>query len=512
MSIRLFGEQDRHRLDFIARNIYTLTQDEFRVMSSSANEEEYILEVRTSRKIDPFVRITIINNGLSAQVSFYPGINSSKMMTYQEVILILVEQHKASLGYIKEEVIKETLTLLQDEQIVENVVVAEGTEPIHGKDAIIEFLCKRPSQKPKLLPNGKVNYKEFDKFIIVSKDDLIAKRVPPYKGKDGRDFTGQPVKAIEGADKFVDVIDGVYTNSEKTEYRAKYNGHIVLSGNTVSVLPILEINGDVNMRVGNIRFDGTVHVSGNVLSDFLIEADDIVVDGIVENAELKARDTIVVRRGIKGVADRGSLRATNSISVGYCENATIISGGDVTIDKYSFNSSIQATNIIATGKNTIINGGLLEVYSTLEVTNLGSKNSGRMNVIVGYSPILKNKADKVKVEINQLNSSIDKINTVLSRVDLKDKKVLANPKVKMLLDSRDAFRRRLPLLERKYNDLVNRSVCKDPRVKVINYVYPGVVLKMLSTVKSIGEELSKAEFYIDYDKQDISILRYEPQQ
>lgn len=494
MTIRIAGEQDKHKLDFAARNIYTLPNEEYRVLPSSQKDGDYILEVNTIRLIEPIIRVTVAEDMLTALVSFYPGINTDKKTKYQDIVLHLTEKHKISPGYIKEQPLKDAIELLNDGFIVENVLVCEGTPPVHGKDANIEYLFERPNVKPKLLPNGRVDYKEFTKFVFVDKDQLVVKRTPPDKGKDGRNITGNVIKAIEGVDKNVEVVEGVYSNLEKTEFRSKYNGHIVLSGDTISVLPMLQINGDVDMHVGNQRFEGTIQITGNVQSGFIVEADDIIVEGIVENADLKARNTIVIKRGIKGVINKGSIKSGGNVSVGYCENANISTGGELSIEKYCFNSTIEAASITAAGKDAIISGGTLKVFSTVHVSNLGSKNSGKMEVTLGYSPLLQNKADKVKVEINQLSESLQKISDVLSKLNLQDAKIQSNPKVKMLLDSSEAFKRRLPLLEKKYNDLMKKSVCYTPRVTVEEIIYPGVELKMLNISRTIKSEMTRVEF------------------
>lgn len=505
MTIRIAGEQDKHKLDFAARNIYTLPNDEYRVLPSSLKDGDYILEVKTIRFIEPIIRVIVSDDMLTARVSFYPGINTDKKTKYQDVVLHLTEKNKISPGYINDKALKEAIDLLNDGYIVENVLICEGTPPVQGKDANIEFLFERPNIKPKLLPNGKVDYKEFTKFILVKKDQLIIKRTPPDKGKDGRDISGNIIKAVEGVDKGIEVVEGVYSNLEKTEYRSKYNGHIILSGNTISVLPMLQINGDVDMRVGNVRFEGTIQVTGNVQSGFIIDADDIIVEGIVENADLKARNTIVIKKGIKGVITKGSIKAGGNISVGYCENANIFSGGELSVEKYCFNSNIEAATVRAVGKDTIISGGDLRVFSNLHVTNLGSKNSGKMEVNLGYSPLLQNKAEKVKVEINQLSESLEKINDVLSKLNIQDPKIQSNPKVRMLLDSAETFKRRLPLLEKKYNDLMRKSVCDAPKIIVEDTIYPGVSLRILNVSRNIKSEMSRVEFtYNEFSREIIN--------
>ncbi len=64
----------------------------------------------------------------------------------------------------------------------------------------------------------------------------------------------------------------------------------------------------------------------------------------------------------------------------------------------------------------------------------------------------------------------------------------------MLIDSSDAFKRRLPLLERKYNDLMQKSVCDAPKIIVEDIIYPGVEIKMLNISRKIKSEMSRVEF------------------
>ena len=116
---------------------------------------------------------------------------------------------------------------------------------------------------------------------------------------------------------------------------------------------MLQVDGDVDMRIGNVRFEGTIHVTGNVQSGFIIDSDDIIVEGVVEHAELKARNSIVIKTGVKSIIDKGSIKAGGNISVGYCENANISAGGELSIEKYCFNSDIEAAQVSAVGKDTI---------------------------------------------------------------------------------------------------------------------------------------------------------------
>lgn len=285
MKITLAGDQDKQRLDFIARNIYAFPAEEYRIFTSEAyGANELIMEINTFRHIDPIIKTFISEDMLSARISCYPGINSTKKMSSEDIEIMLIENFRLDPLIIKEEAIKSAVDKLDAGIIIENILIATGIPKENGRNGKIEYLFEVPNAKPKLLANGSVDYKEFNNFIVVKQDQIVVKHTPPTMGKDGKDVCGNPLKAVDGVDVTIEVGEGIYANEEKTEYRASHSGHVLLAGKMISVLPVLEIKGDVDMKVGNIRFDGTVHVSENVCGGFVIDADSIIVEGIVENA------------------------------------------------------------------------------------------------------------------------------------------------------------------------------------------------------------------------------------
>lgn len=79
-------------------------------------------------------------------------------------------------------------------------------------------------------------------------------------------------------------------------------GHASLVGGKVFVSDVYEVPADVDNSTGNIEYSGSVTVRGNVKGGFRISAKgDIVVEGIVEDAELYAGGQIIVKRGIHGM-------------------------------------------------------------------------------------------------------------------------------------------------------------------------------------------------------------------
>ena len=74
-----------------------------------------------------------------------------------------------------------------------------------------------------------------------------------------------------------------------------------MQGTKLSVVPVLEIKGDVGPATGNIDFVGSVLIRGRIKSGFRVVAKgDVQVERTLEDAEIKAGGNIILQRGIQG--------------------------------------------------------------------------------------------------------------------------------------------------------------------------------------------------------------------
>src|SRR5690606_680953 len=134
------------------------------------------------------------------------------------------------------------------------------------------------------------------------KGQLIAERIPAKEGTEGRAVTGEVLFSKKGKEARFRLGKNVIVNEDQSAMYAAIDGLITKTEREkINVFPIYEINGDVDYKVGNIDFIGTVVVRGNVLSGFRIRAaGDIRVVGGVEGAELYADGSVEISAGILG--------------------------------------------------------------------------------------------------------------------------------------------------------------------------------------------------------------------
>lgn len=223
----------------------------------------------------------------------------------------------------------------------EMVVVARGIEAKPGSDGWYEYMFETDiKSKPKLLDNGSVDFMNIKYFELVKKDQIIARYHAATKGTDGRRITGEIIYGAKG--KEIPPIRGYGFRvlPDKKTYAAGIDGKVELKDGKLEISNVLFLD-DVNGSVGNIEFNGSINISGNVSDGVTIKAArDIVVEGFTESANIEAGGDIVLKEG-NNPGGKGYIKAGNDVSGKFFENARVIAGGNVQAN-YCLNSEVYA--------------------------------------------------------------------------------------------------------------------------------------------------------------------------
>ena len=174
------------------------------------------------------------------------------------------------------------------------------------------------------------------------------RRIPPTTGTVGRNVRGGVVEPEPGNNElFAESLLGAYVAADDANLlRAVFSGQPVRCGNGVTVEPILHFR-NVNMATGNVSFDGTVSIEGEVLPGMKVHATgDIVVGGVIDGAELKAGGDIRIGGGIIAKAQ---VEAGGAVSARFVEGSQVLAGTTIAIDDTALQSDLQANNQIVVG-------------------------------------------------------------------------------------------------------------------------------------------------------------------
>lgn len=273
------------------------------------------------------------------------------------------------------------------------LVIARGQPAQDGHDATFEALiADTVDRAPTLNEQGLIDYREHGDIPVVAAGSKLMRRIPASPGIPGKTVKGQVLAAVAGLDAgFAAKLDGAEISAGDANLLiATVSGQPVRVTAGIMVEPILRVK-EVNMATGNIHFDGTVHVAGEVIQGMKVQASgDIVVDGMVDGGQLDAGGNIQVTGGLIAHA---KLHAGGSVAARFAEGAQITAGTVIVIADMVIDCDLHSLNQIIVGNNSPqrgrLVGGTTAAALLLRVPLLGSNKAGITKVVVGTNPELE---------------------------------------------------------------------------------------------------------------------------
>lgn len=303
--------------------------------------------------------------------------------------------------------------MLNDRKYCTDFVVAKGLEPVQGKDASIEYFFNTdPKIRPTLNEDGSVDFFHLNTISCCKKGDLLARLTPAVNGQVGLNIKGERIRPREVKQAVLKFGHNITLSEDKTEITSDVSGHVSLSGGKVFVSNVLEVE-NVDNSTGNIEYDGSVRVNGNVCENFTVKAEgNIEVCGVVEGATLEAGGNISIARGMNGM-HKGVLNAGGNVIAKFLENSKVTAKGYVEAESILHSIVVAGSEVHVVGKRGFITGGRVSAPNLISVKNLGSNMGADTIVEVGMDMGVKQNIIALQKEISEIRKSLDVINPVL---------------------------------------------------------------------------------------------------
>ncbi len=376
--------------------------------------------------------------------------------------------------------------------------IAEGSEPVDGIDGYYDYKFDMNfSKKPKLCPDGSVDYWSIKMVEMVTKDQVIAEYHKSIPGSDGMDVRGKTILAKRGRDQIPLRGKNFLRSEDGLTYTSLIDGKIEKQNDRIMILPVYEIHGDVDLSVGNIDFRGDVIVHGGVCTGVTVKATGTVtVDGIVEGAKIEAGKDIVLRSGVMG-ASKASVTSKGNISAKFFEYSRVQANGSIQADVFLNCQVSCGENILLDGKRSSIVGGEVGAIQGIVVETLGSDGEVKTHVRIGNGPSVVRRVSILKNKILVEQANLEKVEEGLEI--LKDAKNDPRKTDLLRVKIRDTALLSADMAElEKLEDQLERA--RGCCVKVIGHVYPGVCVEIDELKMLVKEEQMRLQFIKDMDK------------
>lgn len=290
------------------------------------------------------------------------------------------------------------------------VLIAKGVQLEKGCDGSYEMKWRKyEPPTPYERTDGTMDFATVDFVDMVKTGQPVAVYTPAVKGVDGRTVTGLIIEEKSGKDlpkltgKFLAVRpDGV-------TYVAKKDGYIIFdeSKYRIDIQDVLVINGNINRLYGNVFYDGTVRVNGNVGEGAIISAKgDVIVTGYVQSSYISAGNKVVAIGGINA-NDSGYICAQGGVYAEYIENSNIFAGEEVQAN-YILNSNVTAgTEITVKGSKGVVCGGTLSAGYRVNVQTVGNRSFVKTVVVVGKNASMSERITAAKSFMAEIKRDIN---------------------------------------------------------------------------------------------------------
>jgi uncharacterized protein (DUF342 family) len=405
---------------------------------------------------------------------------------------------------------------VDDPRYREQILVARGTPAAHSKDAVVRYSFDiDPGQVQLKEKDGRVDFKELNLVQNVVQGQVLARKEPAQRGEPGKTVTGKLLPANDGKDTQMPIGKNVRLSEDGASAVAEINGQVVISGGKISVEPVHVINGDVNLRTGNVLFLGTVLVKGNVDDGFTVKAaGNIEVMGSVGRSDLDAEGDIIVHQGVAG-RNSGVIRAGRNVWAKFIENARVESGDLVVVSDGLMNCTVLSDRkIICRGKRASIVGGQLKAVEEIDAKTLGSVAGGETVLEVGYDPKRKEKLAALEQKNEEYIAQMEDLKLNMGTIenlvrsgrevsgdkkayyqDLKEKRVGLEAEMSSLNDEIEELR----------DHLTNLKVTG--RISASGTVFPGVRISIKDAFLEVRNEFRAVTFIAD--KGTVKVTKYE---
>lgn len=375
----------------------------------------------------------------------------------------------------------------------QNVVIAEGDPQQPPVPTQFESQLEDSRAVDEL---AVIEYADLTHLLLVNPGDPLMRRIPAIQGKDGMDIKGQIIPAAAISDTpFSEKIEGAAPHPDDPNLLvATFAGQPTLLASGVSVNPVVQV-ADVDLGTGNIEFEGTLRVTGDVKSGMRVKVSgDVIVDGMVEAAELTAGGSVSVRGGIVGNANTSTaggaalpptstkIRCKGSVQALFMEHVHIEAGESISVGVSVTQCDLIAGNEIVVGRKGSragqIIGGRVQAGQLVNAAVLGSPIGIRTLIQVGSDPFL---AEERAAHEKMLQSKQDEMKRVLQVIAYfqRDPSKAAGGVGEKVENTRRQLANDIERLTAEQKQFNERNVSADKaRVNVSKTVHEGVELRI----------------------------------
>lgn len=458
-----------------------------------SGDRTMIAKAQAEPQVDESIVIRVVDKGMRAYVEFYPPFNG-------ELLSDKVIDEKLAVK-IKHGLIEERLAQIKENRsYLKEIEIARGSSLKNGTDGFIDYKINLVEDTtPEILEDGTVDYKDLHTIATVKKDETIGILHNAKRGINGKKIDGTPLLASDGKKIEIQLGKNIAVDDNKRIYSTR-DGFVQKKKNILAVIGLLEVDGDVDPSVGNIKFDGNAMIKGIVKTGFEVHArDGIVVKGVAEGAILESDGDIILKKGMHG-HEQGLVKTKSNVVSNYLANCTVEAGGEVKSGAIMHSKIFSQGGVFALGKGATIVGGIVRSKGDVYAGVIGSEAETPTTIEVGVDPELKQRHESIHSDLISEKNQLDNVSKSIAIFSKKAKSHELSDKEKMKLaefiKKKNELEVEVESLQNEYDKIEQRfEQLNKGKIRVEDCIYPGVKIIIGNDVMFVRQKLNKCSVY-----------------
>ena len=318
--------------------------------------------------------------------------------------LVAIIQGAGFLGPLDEDGIS---LFLDDRPVNTPVRVVQGRHPTAGHDAVVVYVCQSLApREAAAAPTTAGTYgAPREEFAMDHREsrvlekclsgDVLVRKNPGPTAVDGVDAYGTALLATKGKEVKLAAGTNAVLSSDGLVITAAIDGVPMREANGRIIVNQTVTVKQVDFKSGNIHFDGSVIVDGDVMQGFSVEATgDVHIKGGLEQAQVRAGGSVSIGGGVR----RHSLvRAAGDIDARFVDSESQVeSRGSVRITQNSIQSELIGDESVVVGGQLV--AGRAVSWNLIEVGILGCPH-GSQTVVSVERPVGALRVDALREEL-----------------------------------------------------------------------------------------------------------------
>jgi uncharacterized protein (DUF342 family) len=451
------------------------------------------------RSADGEVEISISRDEMVVHAHFHPPTGTGQPLTLGAVQKAI--NVKGITGGIDWEAVKGCILTCNEERTdVLDVVLARGKRPIDEIPPYLVLSDRLVSRQQKEeLMGARVDFKELSLFTLVKKGEELAALMPKQDGKMGENVLGNAVAF--GKQRIPFPRPGKNTAWEAERVIAQCDGRFQVTADSFWVDEVLDILGDIDLRVGNIDFPGDVVIRGEIRDGFTVKAGkSILCTGCIGAARIECGGDLITQQGIVG-KEKAVIRVGGAAEAKFLEACALDAVGPVRVRTSILNSTVHTKDSVEMGDRGIIIGGIVKAQNGVLAAQIGSERGSRTEIHCG----IDFKVEQKLVWIRDRNIALA---FKLREIEAKMKSGAKTREV--LAPLRERIKAAIHQLNENARALVSGLDRNETaEVSVRGNVYPGTYIEICHVSHFITRPIRFLTFRLDKAKGKIAETKYE---